>query len=49
MAYANLKMQSSDFRKNRNASSAFERLLALGSTHSDGAIRSNWQNAIKRV
>jgi hypothetical protein len=53
LAYANLKMQSSDFSNFLQGKQSAEAVygnawVTRGSTHSDGAIKSNWQNAIKR-
>lgn len=53
LAYANLKMQSSDFSRylqgKQEASDVYGRVwVTRGSTHSDGSIKANWQNAIKR-
>jgi hypothetical protein len=53
LAYANLKMQSNDFTSflqgKQEASDVYGKVwVTRGSTHSDSAIKSNWQNAIKR-
>jgi hypothetical protein len=53
LAYANLKMQSNDFSSylqgKQAASDVYGKVwVTRGSTHSDGEIKTNWQNAIKR-
>jgi hypothetical protein len=53
LAYANLKMQSNDFssylQENKLLQTCMGKLGNPGSTHSDGEIKTNWQNAIKEV
>jgi hypothetical protein len=50
LAYANLKMQSNDFSSYLQENKLLQTYGGLGNPrqHSDGEIKTNWQNAIKR-